>query len=139
MARTARKPKDDGEAMTSVEYKRPDAKRALEIYDDHIAPKQAAINTIKGDMKEPWQMVKDEANCPKKEMSYVQSLVDEEDDLKRDHRLRALRNLLIERGLSISPDLVDTAEGHNSADIIPFSERANAPFLPGVSDGGDED
>lgn len=136
MARAARTPKEDEGPQ---EHKGPNAKRALEIYDDHIAPKQSAINTIKGDMKEPWQMVKDEANVPKKEMGYVQSLVDEEDDLKRDHRMRSLRALLIERGLSIEPDLVDAAEGHNSADIVPFTGKSKDPFLPGVSDEDDDD
>ncbi len=118
------------------EYKRPNAARAIEIYDEHISPQLTHINTIKGDLKEPWQMVKDEANFPRKEFNYIQSLVEEDDDAKRSHRLRALRELLIARYLTVEPDLVDQAEGHNSANIVQFGSAAK-PFLPGV--GEDED
>ncbi len=63
MARAKRKD-DEFETSGDVtgEYKRPNAARAIEIYDEHISPKLTHINTIKGDLKEPWQMLKDEAN-----------------------------------------------------------------------------
>jgi hypothetical protein len=105
------------------EYKRPNAERAIEIYDEHISPKLTHINTIKGDLKEPWQMLKTEANVSRKEFNYVQSLVEEDDDAKREHRLRSLRELLIAHDLTIAPDLVDQANGHNSANIVQFGQR----------------
>jgi hypothetical protein len=119
------------------EYKRPNAARAIEIFDEHISPKLTHINTIKGNLKEPWQMLKDEANIPRKEFNYVQSLVEEDDDAKREHRLRALRELLIAHDLTIAPDLVDQANGHNSANIVQFGNPAK-PFLPGVGDDDDD-
>lgn len=139
MGRPKKKSEDQIETTGDVtgEYKRPNAKRAVEIFDDHISPKLTHINTIKGDLKEPWQMLKDEANMPRKEFNYVQSLVDEDDDAKREHRLRALRELLIHYGLTITPDLVDTAQGHNSANVVQFG-AATKPFLPGVGDDDDD-
>ncbi len=118
------------------EYKRPNAARAAEIYDAHISPKLTAINTIKGDLKEPWQMVKDEAHFPRKEFNYLQSLVDEDDDTKLQHRLRALSEGLKHYGLFVEPDLVDNMEGHNSGNIVPIGNAAK-PFLPGVGDDDD--
>lgn len=117
------------------EYKRPNAKRAIEIFDDHISPKLTHINTIKGDLKEPWQMVKDEAHMPRKEFNYVQSLVDEDDESKLEHRLRALRELLIAYDLTIQPDLVDAAQGHNSSNIVSFGGRRE----PGLATLDDDD
>lgn len=119
------------------EYKRPNAARAIKIYDAHISPKLTHIATIKGDLKEPWQMLKDEANMPRKEFNYVQSLVGEDDDAKLEHRLRALRELLIAYNLFITPDLVDAAQGHNSENIVPFGARRD----PGLAtlEGDDAD
>lgn len=118
------------------EYKRPNAKRAIEIFDDHISPKLTAIATIKGDLAEPWQMLKDEANIPRPVFNFVQKLVDEDDDAKREHMLRSLRELLIAYNLTITPDLVDQAQGHNSENVVPFGNPSK-PFLPGVGDDDD--
>jgi hypothetical protein len=119
------------------EYKRPNATRAIEIFDEHISPKLTHINTIKGDLAEPWQMLKKEAHMPRKEFNYVQSLVDEDDDAKREHRLRALRELLIAYDLRLPPDLVDAAQGHNSENVVQFG-AATKPFVPGVTDDDDD-
>lgn len=139
MPRGKKKTEDEIETTGDVtgEYKRPDAARAAEIFEDHISPKLTAINTLKGDLKEPWQMVKDEANFPRKEFDYLQSLVDEDDDAKREHRLRALNAGLKHYGLTITPDLVDTMEGHNSGNIVPIG-AVSKPFLPGVGDDDDD-
>lgn len=135
--RNAEPDTEHGAGDIGGEYKRPNAARAVEIFDANISPKLTHINTIKGDLKEPWQMLKDEANMPRKEFNYVQTLVDEDDDAKREHRLRALRELLIHYGLTIQPDLVDTAQGHNSANVVQFG-AATKPFLPGVGDDDDD-
>ena len=139
------RPKKNAEPDTEMgagdiegEYKRPNAARAGEIFDKHISPKLTHINTIKGDLKEPWQMLKDEANMPRKEFNYVQTLVDEDDEAKLEHRLRALRELLIHYDLTIAPDLVDQANGHNSANVVQFGGPSK-PFIPGVTDDDDDD
>lgn len=138
MGRPKKKTEDQIETTGDVtgEYSRPNAARAAEIFEDHISPKLTAINTLKGDLKEPWQMVKDEANFPRKEFNYLQSLVDEDDDAKRQHRLRALSEGLKHYGLFVEPDLVDSMEGHNSGNIVPIG-TASKPFLPGVGDDDD--
>jgi hypothetical protein len=137
MPRGKKKIEDEIENTGDVtgEYKRPNAKRAIEIYDEHISPKLTHIATIKGDLAEPWQMLKKEANIPRPVFNFVQKLVEEDDDAKREHMLRSLRELLIAYDLTIPPDLVDQAEGHNS-NIVPFSPSAK-PHLPGVNDEDD--
>ena len=141
MPRPKKNPEPDtemGAGDIEGEYKRPNAKRGVEIFEQHISPKLTHINTIKGDLKEPWQMFKDEAHIPRPVFNFVQKLVDEDDDFKRDHMLRALRELLIYYDLTIAPDLVDQANGHNSANIVQFG-ASSAPFVPGVTDDEDED
>lgn len=127
---------EDYEEGGDGEYKRPNAARAIEIYDAHISPKLTQISTLTGDLKEPWQMVKDEANVPRTVFNFVQKLHDEEDDAKRDHMLISLHELLIARNLALPRDLVTMAEGKGGAEIVPIGGR-NRPFLPGVTD--DED
>lgn len=140
MARPKKKTEDQIETSGDVtgEYKRPNAARAIEIFDEHISPKLTHINTIKGDLKEPWQMLKDQANMPRKEFNYVQSLVEEDDDAKLEHRLRALRELLVHYGLTITPDLVDVAQGHNSENIVPFGARRDPGLATLEDDDADE-
>lgn len=128
--------RENGAGDIEGEYKRPNAARAVEIFDEHISPKLTHIATIKGDLAEPWQMLKDETNIPRAVFNFVQKIVNEDDDAKREHMLRSLRELLIAYGLTITPDLVDQAQGHNSSNIVPFGS-ASKPVLPGVS--GDED
>lgn len=137
MARPKKKTEDQIETTGDVtgEYSRPNAARAIEIYDERISPKLTHIATIKGDLKEPWQMLKDEANMPRKEFNYVQSLVEEDDESKLEHRLRALRELLVHYGLTITPDLVDAAQGHNSENIVQFGARRD----PGLATLEDDD
>lgn len=142
MARSKKNAEPDtehGAGDIEGEYKRPNAARAAEIYKDHISPKLTHIATIKGDLKEPWQMLKDEANMPRKEWNYLQSLVEEDDDAKLQHRLRALTEGMKHYGIALEPDLVDTMEGHNSGNIVPIG-AATKPFLPGVGEdeGGSE-
>lgn len=138
MARPKKKNDDEIETTGDVtgEYKRPNAKRAIEIFDEHISPKLTHIATIKGDLAEPWQMLKDEANIPRSVFNFVQKLVDEDDDAKREHMLRALRELLIAYNLTITPDLVDQAQGHNSENVVQFGQRRETG-LEGLT--GDDD
>ena len=139
MARPKKKTEDEIETTGDVtgEYKRPNAKRAIEIFDEHISPKLTHIATIKGDLAEPRQMLKDEANIPWPVFNFVQKLVDEDDDAKREHMLRSLRELLIAYGLTITPDLVDQAQGHNSSNIVPFGDRRD-PGLATLDEDEDD-
>jgi hypothetical protein len=140
MPRGKKNPEPDtemGAGDIEGEYKRPNAKRGVEIFEQHISPILTVINTKKGDLKEPWQLFKKESNIPRPVFNFVQKLVEEDDDAKREHMLRALRELLIHYDMTIPPDLVDQAEGHNSANIVQFGNPSK-PFLPGVGDDDDD-
>jgi hypothetical protein len=135
-----KKQQDDFEDSGDVtgEYKGPNAKRAFEIYDEHIAPKLTQIATISGDCKEPWQMVKTEANVPRSVLNFVIKLDEEEDDAKRDHMLLSLHECLRARNLALPEDLATLANGTAGAEVVPIGGR-NKPFMPGVSDDDDGD
>lgn len=113
----------------SGEYKRPDAQKAIDIFDKQIKPKLTNINTLKGDLSEPWGDLKEYARISKKDFNYVQSLVDEDDDAKRDHRLLSLKSLLEARGLRAPRDLVTMAEGSDGDDLVGSEEREDGELL----------
>ena len=125
------------EPQNGGEYKRPDAAKAIEIYDKQIKPKLTHIATLKGDLSDPWGDLKEHAHISKKDFNYVQGLVDEEDDAKRDHRLLSLYELLKARNIALPSDLVTRAEGIDGASIIPFAERQPAKLV-GVDPEFDE-
>lgn len=129
------------EPQNGGEYKKPDAAKAIEIYDRQIKPKLTQINTLKGDLSDPWGDLKEHARISKKDFNYVQGLVDEEDDAKRDHRLLSLYELLKARRIALPSDLVTRAEGIDGASIVPFGERKRPQLatLPmGVPSDGTE-
>lgn len=136
--------KEDGEgAGISGEYKRPDAAKAIEIYDKQIKPKKVQIDTLKGDLSDPWGDIKEHARISKKDFNYVQSLADEEDDAKREHRTLALFELLKVRKIELPRDLVTIAEGKDGGSVVPIGERRRpqlATLQMGVpSDGSETD
>lgn len=135
--------KENGEgAGISGEYKRPDAARAFEIYDKQIAPKKAKMDTIKGDLSQPYQDIKDEAHFPRKVLNFITSIEDEE-EAKRDHLLLALSEGLRHRKLFIPDDLVSRADGTSGNGIVPggTAPRLRLATLPmGIpSDGSETD
>lgn len=128
---------EDGEGTgVSGEYTPPDAAKAIQIYDGQIKPLKVKLDTIKGDMSQPWGDLKKFGHISKKDFNYVQGLVDEEDDAKRDHRLLGLAALLKGRGLFMPRDLVSMADGNAETDIVPTGERAR-PNLVAV--GGEDE
>lgn len=61
------------------------------------------------------------------------------DDDKRDHQLRSLRGLLLAFNIGLTPDLVDTMEGHNSgADVIPLFGNQGGDDGLATLDGDDD-
>jgi hypothetical protein len=63
------------------------------------------------------------------------------DDEKRDHQLRSFRGLLLAFNMHLTPDLVDTMEGHNTgADVVPIRAGiAPADADDGLATTGDDD
>jgi len=118
----------------SGEYQRPDAAAACKIYDEQIKPKLTHINTLKGDLSEPWDLLKEQSRVPRVVFNFVQKLVDEDDDQKRDHMIISLNELMKARVLGLPTDLVSLSKGEEGGSAIPTLDRKR-PFLAGI-DGG---
>jgi hypothetical protein len=118
------------------EYHRPNAELAFKIYDTTLKPKEAHLATIKGDMSEPYQQIKDQAHFPRKVLNFIIGLENEE-DAKRDHMLLALSEGLKHRQLFLPRDLVTMASGDAGSDVIPTGDRDDDDLL--VDEGEDDD
>lgn len=132
MARMARQAADDPEAGegggVSGEYKRPDAARALKIFNDEIAPKHAHMATIKGDLSDPYKRIKDECHFPRKVLDFLMQLEDME-EAKRDHWLLAFRLGCTELQMFVPRDLVTMAQGEDGDEVVPVGERQEDDLL----------
>jgi hypothetical protein len=118
------------------EYSRPDANLAFEIYDKQIAPKLTHLATLKGDLSQPYQDIKDQAHFPRDVLNFIVKLEDTE-DAKRDHKLLALAEGLKARNLFLPRDLVTIANGDDGEDIVPSGERER-PALATLADDDDD-
>lgn len=139
---SAAKLDDDGANEGGGEYHKPDAKAALKIYREEIAPKNAQIETISGDLSEPYKRIKDKCHFPRSVLDFLIRL-DKMEDAKRDHWLLALHSGLGELRLHLPSDLVTMAQGEDGGSVIPFGERSKARLatLPtsAPSDGTETD
>lgn len=120
------------------EYHRPDAALAFKIYDTTIKPKEAHLATIKGDMSEPYQNIKDQAHFPRKVLNFIVGLENEE-DAKRDHMLLALSEGLKHRQLFLPRDLVTMANGEEQSDIVGTEDRDDDDLLVDQDDDEEAD
>lgn len=119
------------------EYHRPDAKRAFKIFKEEIAPKNAHMATIKGDLSDPYKRIKDECHFPRKVMDFLVGL-DDMEEAKRDHWLLALNLGLTELNLHMPRDLVTMADGKDGSSVVPTGAKKK-PSLVAVPTGtGDE-
>lgn len=130
------------EPQNGGEYKRPDAAKAFQIYDEQIKPKLVRIDTTRGELSQPWQDIKEHAHFPRPVMNFLISLENIEDEAKRDHYLLALSDGLRHRKLFLPRDLVTMADGEDGADIVQMADRrkprlATLPLNP--SDGTETD
>lgn len=138
MATAAKHDDDDDTGGISGEYKRPDARTAIKIYKQEIAPKKEHLATIMGDLSDPYARIKDECNFPRTVLDLLFKLKGME-DAKRDHYLLALNLGLSELNITMPRDLVTMAEGTDGGDVIPIGSRktASMPTIP--SDGSETD
>lgn len=117
------------EEQDNAEYQRPDAAKAFDIYDKQIAPKLTHLNTLKGDLSQPYDDIKQHANFPRKILNFIIGIENEEDDSKRDHLLLALAEGLKHRELYLPRDLVTMASGEDGAEIVPTGAREDNDLL----------
>lgn len=106
----------------SGEYKKPNAERAFEIYDKQIKPKKGQMETLRGDLSDPYSLIKDQCHFPRKILDLI-IFLEEQEDAKRDHMLLALAEGLKLRKLFMPRDLVTMASGDEGADVVPAGER----------------
>ncbi len=104
------------------EYKKPDAKAALKIFREEIAPKQAHMATIKGDLSDPYKRIKDDCHFPRKVLDFL-IILNGMEEAKRDHFLLALSLGMSELQLFVPRDLVTMANDEDGANVIPIGER----------------
>lgn len=142
MANAARREDGEGSGI-SGEYTRPDAKLAVRIYREEVAPKLAHMSTIKGDLSDPHKRIKDEAHFPRKVLDFLVTL-DDMEDAKRDHWLIALSEGMKELELVVPTDLVSLADGSAGQSPLPAGARARMSLVttsppPQPSDGTETD
>lgn len=113
------------------EYSKPDAAKAFDIYDKQIKPKQAHIDTLTGDLSQPWDDIKQHAHFPRTVMNFILALEGME-DAKRDHHLLALSEGMRHRKLFIPKDIVTLADGTAGEAVVPEADRPK-PTLVAVA------
>lgn len=119
------------------EYARPNAAIAFDIYDKQIAPKLSHLATLKGDLSQPYDDIKEKAHFPRKVLNFIVALENEE-DAKRDHLLFALSEGLKHRKLFLPRDLVTMASGDEGGDVVPTGEAERGSGLATLDDDDDE-
>lgn len=114
--------KEDGNKVGSVEgeYARPQAAEAIAHYDKVLAPKQAQIDKIKGEMSEPWNHNRDQFNMPKRAIKLVLALRKIDDEAKQQHEIDAIYDALAAEGFERSQDLVTMMQ--DGSDLPPGLE-----------------
>lgn len=121
-------------------YNAPNAKDAIRIYRNEIAPRKAFISEKQGDLSDPYSRIKDECHFPRKVLDLLFFLEGCE-DAKRDHMLTALHAGLTEMNFKRPMDLVALSEGDGAAkDVVPAAAakpRSRMATIP--SDGIDAD
>lgn len=137
MARPKKSKDETANGDINGEYKTPNAKEAFDIYNDSIAPKMAAMATLRGDCAEPWRNIKDIANFPRPVMNFLIVLGNIDDDAKRDHYLLALHEGLMVCNLTLPADMITTMAGTADGPVVPVGGR-NRPFLAAVTSDEDD-
>jgi len=142
MARPKKKDDDQmdggsgGSGTVDGQYNAPDAKGALKIYREEIAPRKAIISEKTGDLSDPYKRIKDNCHFPRKVLDFLIQLSEMEDS-KRDHFLTALHAGMTELNISRPVDLVSMAEGADANEpVIPAAKR-NRPKLVTIAGGDD--
>lgn len=120
--------KEDGNEVGKVEgeYSGPKAKEAIEHYDRVLAPKQAQLDKIKGEMSEPWTHNRDHYNMPKRAMKIILSLRKIDDDAKKQHEVDAIFDALAAEGHERSKDLLTMAQ--DGSDLPPALQDDDEEF-----------
>lgn len=130
----------DGAPADGGVYNAPNAREAIKIYRNEIAPRKAFIQEKSGDLSDPYKRIKDECNFPRKIIDLLFFLEGCE-DAKRDHFLTALHQGLTEMNFKRPTDLLTLAEGQAGGDVVPGGGKAEKPRMATLQPhtAGDDD
>lgn len=135
-ATVAKEKKDKSDGV----YNAPNAREAIKIYRNEVAPRKAFINEKSGDLSDPYKRIKDDCNFPRKVNDFLFFLEGCE-DAKRDHFLTALHAGLTEMNFKRPTDLLTLAEGNAGGDVVPGGAKAEKPRMATLQPhtAGDDD
>lgn len=135
-----KKDKSDGADAEGGVYNKPNAREAIKIYRNEVAPRKAFINEKSGDLSDLYKRIKDDCNFPRKVIDFLFFLEGCE-DAKRDHFLTALHEGLTEMNFKRPTDLLTLAEGNAGGDVVPGGAKAEKPRMATLQPhtAGDDD
>lgn len=121
-------------------YNAPNAREAIKIYRNEVAPSKAFINEMSGDLSDPYKRIKDDCHFPRKVIDFLFFLEGCE-DAKRDHFLTALHAGLTEMNFKRPTDLLTLAEGNAGGDVVPGGAKGEKPRMATLQPhtAGDDD
>ena len=128
------------EDLPSAEVvKQIDAAQAVRILRQDILPNITKIGERSQDVSTAYKAIKKNCNIPSWVVKLAIKLGDTE-DYKRDHELRAMKEMFKAYGITLTEDLVDQAQDNDDADgIIPTKKAAARPRLVTVGTGNETD
>lgn len=130
------KVKDD-EPQNGGEVKKIDVDTALRIVRRDIKPNLAKVGEHNQELSTAYKAIRKDCNIPSWVIKLGLKLADTE-DFKREHELRALHMVLSAMGISITPDLVDQAEGKGETNVVPLKAGSTASGGLATLDDDDE-
>ena len=120
MARGRRKAAEVAEEPQSGgEESKMDFATAKRLLLNDVKPALSRVGEHNQEASTAYKAIKKECHISTSMAKLVLKLHEMDED-RRDHELRSLRGMLVAFNIGLTPDMVDIAEGHNSAEIIPI-------------------
>ena len=128
------------ETQNGGEEGKMDFATAKRLLLNDVKPALSRVGEHNQEASTAYKAIKKQCNISTAMAKLVLKLHDMDED-KRDHELRSLRGMLQAFNMGLTPDLVDSMEGHNSgADIIPIFGSTGGDGLATLgNDDGDDD
>lgn len=113
--------KEDGNEVGQVEgeYQKAQTAEGLKYHKTNIQPNLTKIDTLRGEVSEPWQHITKRLHVPRPVMNFLLTLDKMDDDAKQQHTIDALFDGLAHLGFRRSEDLVTMAQKGDDADELP--------------------
>ena len=116
----------------------PDYDEALRIFNADVKPANKSQKQAMQEASAAWKVIKKEHRVNVAGFRMAMKIADME-EADQQSFLRALRAGLVARHVSLHADLVDTAEGNDTSNVVPIeAARADARSDLDVPEGGEE-